>query len=446
MFPGGGAVLAALLLVIANGFFVAAEFALIKVRPGQVAEMVKAGRPFAGSVAWLAGRLDQALAACQLGITMASLGLGWVGEPAFARLLEPLLAMAGIESPRLIHSLGFAFAFTTITAIHLVLGEQLPKIFAIRRAAELSLWCAPALRFFYIVAFPLLMALSGATSFLLRVLGVEDEGHGDTPQTDDEIRLLLTAAHEQGNLTRSEHRLMHAAMEFDDAICRRVMVPRSEVDFIDIDESLETCLELARRAKHTRFPVCDGSLDTVLGIVHLKDLLTATVTQGATLRSILRPPQRVPDTMLISRLLRHFQVTRQHMALVVDEYGTVIGIVTLENVIEEIVGPVEDEFDAETPDVVPENQGSFLVNGAADLEDVSEALNLELTSDASDTLSGLLTDRLGRIVRQGDVVVLPGAVATVLEARGSRARQVRIQIGATVDADGRVHPRMPRAE
>jgi CBS domain containing-hemolysin-like protein len=420
-------------LVLVNGYFVAAEFALVKLRPGRLDALVAEKRRFATTAQWLAQRLDAALAACQLGITMASLGLGWIGEPAFAALLAPAFASLGIDAPALLHGLAFLLAFTLITSLHLVLGEQVPKIFAIRQPERLALWCAPGLRAFYLSTYPLLVGLSAVTSFVLRRFGV-GEKREEMPHTDDEIRVLLHHAREHGELTRSEHKLINAVLEFDDIICRTIMLPRADVVFFDVEQTVPECLAVARRAKHTRYPVCEGSLDRVLGIVHLKDLVGAA--DDTPLRDLMRPPRQVPETLPISRLLPHFQSTRNHMAIVIDEYGTVIGIVTLENVLEEIVGPVEDEFDVAEPEIVPESKTEFVVLGGTSVDSVNEKLGLALDGADVDTFSGLLTAALGRIPEAGDVVQLAGATAHVLEARGARATRVRVTVEQ--GADGKV--------
>ena len=392
----------ALFLVVLNGFFVAAEFALVKVRPSRIDELIAAGRVFSVTARWLADRMEPALSACQLGITMASLALGWVGEPAFARLLEPLYHAIGIRSEAALHTLAFIVAFTTITALHLVIGEQAPKIFAIRRPENMLLWCAVPLKFFYVVSWPLMAALNWVTSVILARLGLEGEaGHGEI-HTEAELQSLLAASFEHGHLTHSEHNLINAVFRFDDLVCRRVMVPRSDVEFFDINSPPPECLRLAQRTKHTRYPVCNGSLDEVLGVVHLKDLIGVEVGDDFDWKSIMRPPKKVPENMPISRVLRHFQATHQLLALVINEYGTVIGIVTLENVLEEIIGDVDDEFDNDEPLIVPEGADEFIVRGRTPLSDARRQFDLEVPSAEIDTFAGWLLHRAQRILSPGD--------------------------------------------
>ncbi|QDT03163.1 Hemolysin C [Rubripirellula lacrimiformis] len=421
---------AAVLLIILNGFFVAAEFSLVKVRISRIEQLARDGKMFAGTAKWLAKRLDESLSACQLGITMASLALGWVGEPAFARLVEPVLAWGGVTDPRVMHVLGFTLAFSVITGLHLVVGEQFPKIFAIRRPEQMLLWCAVPLKFFYVILFPFLTVLNVVTSFLLRMVGIKGAADHDGANTEEEIRALLREAHVHGNLSRNEHSLINNVFEFDDMIVRRVMLPRGDVVFFDINEPVANLRELVRQTMHTRYPVCDRSLDKVIGVIHIKDLLVIPAdVEDFDLRSIVRPPKKVHETMPISHVLRHFQATHQLMAFVIDEYGTITGMVTLENVLEKIVGEVDDEFDNADPNVVPAGSGEYIVNGLTGLDEVRRKLSIPLDeSDEADTVSGLLMDVKQKILSQGDRVKLVGATVEVLEMKNDSATKVKFKI------------------
>ncbi|MFT4556234.1 MAG: CBS domain containing-hemolysin-like protein [Planctomycetaceae bacterium] len=415
----------ALFLVALNGFFVAAEFALVKVRPSRIDEFIEAGRPFAKSAKWLIDRMEQALSACQLGITMASLAIGWVGEPVFEELLSPAFHFLSIPEAA-VHTLSVIFAFTIITALHLVIGEQAPKIFAIRRAEDMLLWCALPMKLFYICGWPLMAALNWVTTVILSKLGLEGgEGH-DTIHTETELQTLLASSYEHGHLSRSEHKLIEAVFRFDDLVCRRVMVPRNDVEFFDINDPPSSCVELARRTKHTRYPVCNDSLDEVLGVVHMKDLIGFAVTDDFDWTSIMRPPKKVPESMPISKLLKHFQATHQLLAFVIDEYGNVIGIVTLENVLEEIIGEVDDEFDNDDPHIIPDGPDQFILRGRTPLEEVCEKFDLESPDAEIDTFAGLLVHKAQRILSVGDRIELDDWTAEVLEVRDNRARRIRM--------------------
>jgi CBS domain containing-hemolysin-like protein len=415
-------------MVLLNAFFVAAEFGLVKVRGGQLEGLVKEGKPFARTARWLGVRLNTSLSACQLGITMASLGLGWVGEPAFAQLLAPAFEALGIKSTTALHTSAFIVAFTIITSLHLIIGEQAPKIYAIRRPEFVALWCAVPLKIFYVLSYPFLMVLSLTTSGVLRLVGIEATSEYDAPHSEAEIRALVRQAHVHGELTRSENRLIHAIFEFDDMICRRVMVPRRDTVFLDVDQSFTECLEIIGRTKHSRYPLCEDSLEHVIGIIHVKDLVGVDPTLAIDLRKYARPPHHVPETMPMSQLLRHFQRTHQLMALVADEYGTIVGVVTLENVMEQIVGSVEDEFDTEPPFITADGERQFIVLGSTPVELVNEQLGLHLEAEDVDTIAGALLERVGRLLQKGDSIELHGAKAEVIEVEGARAKRIRVTL------------------
>lgn len=419
----------ALLLVALNGFFVAAEFALVKVRGSHVDKMVREGVLFAKSAKWLSERLDNALAACQLGITMASLALGWVGEPAFAALITPLFRYLGLSETSL-HIVAFIFAFATITALHLVIGEQAPKIFAIREPAKMLSWCALPLRLFYYVLFPFMWVLNWITNLILARLGLTGETGHDAPHSEEDIRAILAESHTLGHLSKNEHSLIDAVFEFDDLICRYVMVPRNEVTFLDVNDSFSDQMKKAKESKFTRYPVCDASLDTLLGVVHMKDLLGVSADDpDFDIRSVMREPTKVPENMPISNVLKHFQTTHQLLTFVLGEYGAIIGIVTLENVLEKIIGPVDDEFDIlHQPKIRSVGEGQFIIAGNAHISDVERTLGLNLDQDDVDTVAGVLMARSEKIPEQGDVVDFDGARAEILVVKNDHAESIRFTL------------------
>ena len=421
---------AALALVALNGFFVAAEFALVKLRTARVEALQREGKAFSGTLGWLTRRLDASLSACQLGITVASLGLGWIGEPAVARLLAPVFDRMGGVSEAVAHGVSFAIAFTGITMVHLVIGEQAPKIYAIRRPEPVALLSAVPLRVFYVLTYPFLIALNAGSNRLLRMVGIEGAHDHDTPHDPAELRALLVQARAGGELTGIEHQILDSVFDFEETTARQVMVPRPDVIVFEKDMPPAEIFELVRRHRHTRYPLVESSLDDAVGIVHVKDLTGLDPAEPLDLESIARRPQAVPDAMPLGRLLRHFQATHQHLALVVDEHGSVSGIVTLENVLEQLIGSVQDEFDVESPIIVPAGSGAFLVQGLAPIEKVNRELGLALESEDADTLSGLLTAVAGRLLRAGDRLELEGATAEIVEVRGGRAERVRLTPGS----------------
>ena len=422
----------AMVLVVLNGFFVAAEFALVKVRPTAITKMVREGEMFATTAQWLANRLDNALAACQLGITMASLALGWVGEPAFASLISPLFNYFQL-SDWVLHAVSFVFAFSVITALHLVVGEQAPKIFAIREPAKMIRWCALPMKFFYIILFPFMYVLSWITNIILAKLGLHGEtGHG-APHSEEDIRAILAESHVFGHLTKSEHSLINAVFEFDDMICRYVMVPRNEVKILDVNQPFPELLAETKKSRFTRYPVCDGSLDSLLGVVHMKDLLgIAGDDTSFDIRTVMREPTKVPENMPISNVLKHFQNTHQLLTFVVDEYGAIIGIVTLENVLEKIIGPVDDEFDAlHQPKIRPVGGADnlkFIVEGSTHIADLERTLGVNLDQEDVDTVAGVLMARSGKMPEVGDTVEFEGARAEILEVKNDHAESISFSL------------------
>ena len=273
---------------------------------------------------------------------------------------------------------------------------------------------------------PLMVALNATTAWILRLFGLQESGEHGVPYTEEEIRALLREAHIHGNLTRSEHKLLDAVFEFDDLVCRRIMLPRGEVEYVDVNLPIQDTIAMIRRTKHTRYPVCDGSLDEVLGVLHVKDLVGLDFGGEFEFQSVMRPPKKVPESMQISKLLRHFQGTHQLLAFVIDEHGTVIGIVTLENVLEEIIGNVADEFDVEDPEIVPDGPGAFVVEGATAVVDVEKRLGVAFGDTDADTMSGLLMHHAQRILNEGEIVDLGVAEAKVLQVADDRTTSLRI--------------------
>ncbi len=416
------------LLLILNGFFVAVEFALVKARPSKIKKSKSRINYLASAADWALHRMDESLSVCQLGITVASLGLGWIGELAVSNILISLFNNFDISVSDWIHSLSLMIAFSMITTIHVILGEQVPKIFAIARPELVLIWCAVPFKLFYFPAYPVMVVLKSATNFILQPLGVTSRESREQPHSEEEIRALLGIAHARGELSRNEHQLLNAVFEFDDMICRQIMVPRVDISFFNLNHTYNDCLKLVKQTKHTRFPLCRDSLDEIIGVVHVKDLLGISSEGTFDLTKLSRPPQRVPDTMPVSKLLKHFQNSHQHLAFVVDEYGTTVGVVTLENVVEQIFGAVEDEFDSESPDIIPISPKSYIIKGFIAIERLNAELRLNLQTDEVDTLSGLLMERVGRILKVGDKVQIDNVMVEVLEMRRTRAIKIRLNI------------------
>jgi CBS domain containing-hemolysin-like protein len=419
------------ILILLNGFFVAAEFALVKVNKSKIKTMQRDQNPFASVALWLYKRQNMALSACQMGITMASLALGWIGEPALAHLIRPVLESIGITSEGVLHGVAFAIAFTLITSFHIVIGEQFPKIYAIRRPVAVFGWSSLPLKFFYIIFYPFMWLLDRVTSGMLAMVGIESSGDHETILSEDEIRASLSIAYNQGDLSKNEHQLLDAAFRFDDQVTRQIMIPRREIVFFDLAKTYEENMEIARKTRHTRFPLCEGSLDAIKGILHIKDLLGLGPNDHslAHLKKISRIPIFVPEALPINVLLQKFRRSKQHMALVEDEHGTLIGVVTLENVLEELIGDVQDEFDQETQGIKKESKGSYLVNGDLSINYINDYFDINLEAEEADTLSGLITEKSDFQLEKGRKIKLDNGISLeILSIKDRRVTKVRIMI------------------
>jgi CBS domain containing-hemolysin-like protein len=394
------ALVIAALMVFINGFFVAAEFALVKVRPTQIQPLADQGDRRAKVARHMIAHLDTYLSATQLGITLSSLALGWLGEPAFAWVLRPGLLQLGLSEVA-IRSTSITLAFFTITILHIVLGELVPKSIAIRKAQGATLWTAVPLYFFYRLTFPAMWLFNATANGVLRLLGIPPVSEHDLGHSEEELRMLLAHSkiEHQGQLKRE---LLDNVFELSDRIVRQIMVPRADVVFLSLEDDREENLRRARETGHTRFPLCEGDLDAVIGLVHIKDIFRAD-PQSRPLRDLARPITFVPETLTLDRLLKRLRGERVHLAAVIDEYGGVSGIVTLENVIEEIVGPIQDEFDAEKPELVKGAENVYVVSGAMLVADLEDELEVEFSHRNEDTIAGIVLSELGRRARPGDL-------------------------------------------
>ena len=402
----------ALLLVLLNGFFVNAEFSIVKVRETRIQELIQGGNRRASTVLKLIDNMDEYLSATQLGITLASLGLGWIGEPAFARLFEPALHTMGLDNPALTHTMAAGAAFILITFLHIVLGELAPKTLAIQLPERSALWTAAPLVLFYRMSYPLIWALNGTANGFLRLLGIPPTAELELTHSEEELRILLSRSSEHGIIDRNKKRLLMKVFSFAQRTARQVMVPSVEVKYLDVRKSLEENLAWARQQKHTRFPLCEGGLDRVLGVIHVKDLFWNYEMLGPDLdlKMLRRQTLFVPETKGIDSLLTEFRKSRIHMAIVVDEFGSAVGMVTLEDVLEELVGEIQDEFDLETPPIMirESGNGTHLVNGRALVEEIEEVLELQLEDAENDTVAGHVMMVLGSTAKIGDELTLGG--------------------------------------
>ncbi len=413
-----------LFLVFLNGFFVAAEFSLVKVRPTQIEPHVAKGDVRAKTAQTMLQNLDSYLSATQLGITLASLALGWIGEPAFVWLLQPPLRMIPGMTDSIVHSVSLTVAFMTITTLHIILGELSPKWLAIRNAEPAVLWSAIPLFIFAKLTSPVTWFLHRGATGLLRLVGGTPVSEGQLTHSEEELRLLLSSA-PAGRLSKQKRELLDNVFELSHRTARQVMVPRPDVVYLSLGRSLEENLEIARNTSYTRFPLCSNDLDQIIGLVHIKDIFTSD-SLPKSLEEVKRDIQFIPETLTLDRLLRRMRQDRVHMAAVVDEYGGVSGIVTLENVIEEIVGQIQDEFDEEKPELVKKGDNSYNVSGGMLVMDLEDELNIEFSDRDEDTVAGVVLSELGRSPRVGDVVQVGPLELEVLQVKRHRIRLLRV--------------------
>jgi len=411
----------AIALVAANGFFVASEFAIARLRPTQVADFVRQGKPGAKSAQHAVEHIDSYLSACQLGITLASLGLGAVGEPAFHELLEPLL---GDGAQIVGFGLASVVAFLVITVLHVVLGELAPKSAAISRTGPMALMLAPPMRAFYLATRPVVDVFNALGNLVLRPFGIPPASEaGHAPHSEDELRELLRESHKSGLIEREEQQLSEAALLFGDRRAREVMTPRADIDFaITADEPREIA-EKAMSGGHTRLPLCDAGkgLEDSIGFINAKDLLgIAFGKTDGDVRALARPLARVAESTRLDEVLREMRHDRRHLALVLDEHATVVGLITLEDILEELVGEIEDEFDPSARELIRPAEGGLRIDGAAPLRLVAERLGMDVDAPHEATIGGHVTERLGRIPEPDEVVLVDGARLTVLEIDDTR--------------------------
>ena len=419
-----------LFLVLLNGFFVAAEFSLVSVRKTRIAELVAQGNANAKTVQKALENPDRVIAATQLGITLASLSLGWIGEPAISHLIEPIIELFPLDlRPGLSNSLSAGLAFAVITFLHVVVGELAPKSIALQNPDKTSLVVARPTLWSERLFKPFIWALNGTGNALLRLVGMEPASGHQLVHSVEELKMLVTESAEGGAVARQESELLHAIFDFGDLLVRQVMIPRTEIIAVEADMPLAEIMPLITESTYTKFPVYDDNLDNILGIFHVKDLLRTMQEadwQKSSVRSLVREAMYVPETLPISTLLRRFRDDHQHIAIILDEFGGTGGLVTLEDLLEEIVGEVSDPFDKFTPEIVTLADGSILIDGLALIEDVNKSLDLDLNDPAYDTIAGYTLGKMGRIPKVNDSVEFDKVLIQVEAMDGMRIDRLKL--------------------
>jgi CBS domain containing-hemolysin-like protein len=421
--------LLAVFLLAANAFFVAAEFALVKTRGFRMDALAEENRFGAKLTQHILRNIESYLACCQLGITMASLGLGWVGEPTVAALLEPVLARAGMPETGL-HFTAFMVGFLLFSSLHIVVGEQVPKTLAIREPEPVSLWVAYPLHVVYLVFFPLNWLLNGASRSILRMLGVREASHQEI-LTDVEIEGLVEVSAEHGKMEESQAEFIHNLFRFGELEVSDVMIHRTDMHAVNLAEANEKIVDDILASPYTRVPVWEGEPENIVGVVHTKDLVRAIKAAGddmsrINIRAIAKKPWFVPDTTEVSNQLNAFLKRKSHFALVVDEYGEVQGLVTLEDIIEEIVGEISDEHDIVVQGVRPQPDGSVNVDGAVPIRDLNRAMGWELPDEEATTVAGLVIHEARIIPEPGQAFTFHGFRFQVLRKNKNRITALHV--------------------
>ncbi|MCY4730451.1 hemolysin family protein [Natronomonas gomsonensis] len=423
-------VLLALFLVVLNGFFVASEFAFVRVRSTSVEQLAEEGRAGAGVLQDVMANLDDYLAATQLGITIASLGLGWIGEPAVAALIEPILE--SVLPASLIHLVAFAIGFSFITFLHVVFGELAPKTIAIADAERVSLLLAPPMKFSYYLFKPGIVVFNGTANAFTRLLGVPPASESNETLEEREIRRVLMRSGEEGHVEMAEVDMIERVFDLNDTVVREVMVPRPDVVSVPADLSLSDLRSTVLDAEHTRYPVVEADdADRVVGFVDVKDVLRAAETgsESATAGDLAREIIVVPETMTVNDLLLQFRDEQRQMAAVIDEWGALEGIATVEDVVEAIVGDLRDEFDAERREhsIRSVDDDTYDADGSVTLSAINDTLDTDFETEGFETLAGFVFDRLGRAPEVGDNIEAEGYVIEVTSVDGARISTLRIK-------------------
>ncbi|MGA3245485.1 MAG: hemolysin family protein [Bacteroidota bacterium] len=415
-----------LLFVFLNGFFVAAEFAIVKIRMTQIEPLVAKGNRRAKVTREVITHLDRYLSATQLGITMSSLALGWIGEPLIADELLPLFQSLGITSEHWIHWISFAVAFSIITFLHIILGELGPKWLAIQNTSRTALWVSYPLSLFLAVFRPVIWVLNVSANGILSLVGLRPTGSAELVHSEEELRLIM--AHEQQGSTTSKTIVLNA-MDFRRKQAQHSMVPRTEMVVLSLSASVQDNLKVMRTHKFSRYPVFKDSIDNIVAVVYTKDIFKQDRDHQPdfSLESVLRDATFLPETVSIEKVLETMLQRKTHMVILADEYGGTAGLITLENVLEELVGPIQDEFDREAPEVIKLNEGEYVVDASVTTNDVEQLINVELSPKNILSIGAFLLEQLGHIPINGENVRVNGVEFTVEQVTDRVIDRIRVK-------------------
>ncbi|PLR92548.1 hemolysin family protein [Bacillus sp. T33-2] len=417
-------------LIALTAFFVATEFAIVKVRSSRIDHLIEENKRGAKAAKHVVTHLDEYLSACQLGITVTALGLGWLGEPTVEKLLYPVFKAWELNES-VSHLISFGIAFVLITFLHVVVGELAPKTVAIQKAEAVTLLFSKPIIWFYKLMYPFIWVLNGSARLLVGVFGLKPASEHELAHSEEELRIILSESYESGEINQSELTYVNNIFEFDNRVAKEIMVPRTEMVTLSIEDSRQEILETIRREKYTRYPVVNGDKDHVLGVANIKEILTETIVspidEDKTLENFINPVIRVIETIPIHDLLLKMQKERSHMAILHDEYGGTAGLVTVEDILEEIVGEIRDEFDAdEVADIRKLAENHYIMSGKVLIEDVNDILGIALSEEDVDTFAGWFLSRQYD-VQPGDTLKIEGFSFTVKEMDGHQILFIEVK-------------------
>lgn len=423
--------LAVLVLVGINAYFVATEFALVAVRRTRIEQRLRGGDKRARNVAWALDHPDDFISAAQLGITVASIAIGYIAEDSIHALILPYLErihgqIPVIGGPEITgHIIATIITLIVVTYMHVVLGEQVPKMIAIQKAETVALWTTRPTMIFGKVFRPLIKLMSGSASGIMRLFGLEPAGMHSIGHSPEEIRILVEQSGQEGEIEAEQEQMIHGVFEFPEIMAREVMTPRPDIIALEVNADLDEVVNLLIEEGHSRIPVFEEDLDNIIGVLLIKDLLpylVGTAGEAFVLRDVLREPYFVPDTKRISELLAELRTRNVHLAVILDEFGGTEGLVTLEDLLEQIVGDIYDEYDQPEPDFTVTPEGDVLIDGGASIDEVNERFGMDLSSDDYDTIGGFIFGALGRVPAPGDMIYIDGSGE--LRVEGTEERRI----------------------
>jgi CBS domain containing-hemolysin-like protein len=410
-----------------NAFFVATEFVMVKVRKSRIETLALEGNKNAKYILVVIKNLNLYLSACQLGITLASLGLGWIGEPTVSHILIPIFNLFNMPESA-IYSISFILGFSIITAFHIVLGELVPKSLAIINAEKIAMYTAFPLIMFYKLTYPIMWIFNHSTNLVLKIFGISQNDEHDAAHTDEEIKLLAKDSYRQGLIDKTELTFVDNIFDFSDKDVKEIMMPRTDMVCIFIEDSFDDIISFTLKKHLTRYPVCKGNKDNIVGFIHIKDLYRQKIEgNDKNIENIIREVKFIPEFMSIGNLLKIFKSEKSQMAIVIDEFGGTSGLVTIEDVLEEIVGEIQDEFDKDENEINRTKDNNYIINGKVPIEDVNELLNLDIEVENIDTIGGWIYSQLKSYPKTNDNIIYNNYNFIILKCNSKRINKILVK-------------------